>query len=144
ICLKFVRRYLQEAHKFWEERNRAPELIAVNAFLAGWLMVVTEYLQGFENWRSPPESLWRELARLLNEFQQHGFVHGDIREANILIGREEGSGELVFKLIDFDWAGKVGMAYYPSRLHPAISRAKDVLPCGLIQSTHDSYMVEQL
>ncbi|PFH48176.1 hypothetical protein AMATHDRAFT_42456 [Amanita thiersii Skay4041] len=144
ICVKFVRRYSQEAHRFWEERGRAPELIVVNMLPAGWLMVIMEYLQGFEHWSSPPKSLWLELVTLMNEFQQHGFVHGDIRKANILIGRAEGSGELVFKLVDFDWAGKVGMAHYPSRLHPAIMRAKGVLPCGVIQFAHDDYMVERL
>ncbi|PFH48180.1 hypothetical protein AMATHDRAFT_130597, partial [Amanita thiersii Skay4041] len=144
ICVKFVRRYSQEAHKFWEERGRAPKLITVDTLPAGWLMVVTEYLQGFEHWRSPPKSVWLELVALIDDFQRHGFVHGDIREANILIGPEQESDELVFKLIDFDWAGKVGMAHYPPRLHPATPRASDVLPCGVIQFAHDSYMVNQL
>ncbi|PFH47701.1 hypothetical protein AMATHDRAFT_151491 [Amanita thiersii Skay4041] len=142
LCVKFVRRYSQEAHKFWEERGRAPELITVNMLPAGWLMVVMEYLQGFEHWKSPPKSVWLELVGLMDEFQRHGFVHGDIRGANILIGRE--NGELVFKLIDFDWAGKMGMTHYPSRLHPAIVRAQDVLPCGVIQFADDNYMVNQL
>ncbi|PFH47035.1 hypothetical protein AMATHDRAFT_50596 [Amanita thiersii Skay4041] len=77
-------------------------------------------------------------------FQEDGFVHGDIRGANLLVGREEGNGELVFKMIDFDWAGKVGCTHYPSRLHSGIARASDVVACGPIEFEHDNFMVNQL
>ncbi|PFH44921.1 hypothetical protein AMATHDRAFT_130000, partial [Amanita thiersii Skay4041] len=142
--VKFVRRYCEEAHKFWEERKRAPELIAVNELPAGWLMVVMEYLQGYKIWKFLPKRLWDELVMVLKEFQEDGFVHGDIRGANLLVGREEGNGELVFKMIDFDWAGKVGCTHYPSRLHSGIARASDVVACGPIEFEHDNFMVNQL
>ncbi|PFH49602.1 hypothetical protein AMATHDRAFT_4757 [Amanita thiersii Skay4041] len=144
ICVKFTRRYSQEAHRFWAERKRAPDLIAVNSLPAGWIMVVMEYLEDYDYWKAPPKYVWDGLVGLVAEFQEHGFVHGDIRGANILIGQEEGSNELVFKLIDFDWAGKVGTTHYPSRLHPAIARASDVVACGAIEFDHDNYMVNRL
>ena len=40
-------------------------------------------------------------------FHQEGFVHGDLRPANIIY-----KGDQVF-LIGFDWAGKAGEASYP-------------------------------
>ncbi|PFH49605.1 hypothetical protein AMATHDRAFT_147320, partial [Amanita thiersii Skay4041] len=144
VCVKFTRRYSQEAHTFWADRKRAPELIAVNSLPAGWVMVVMEYLEGYDYWKVLPKHIEDDLVRLVAEFQRHGFVHGEFRGANILIGREEGSGKLVFKLIDFDWAGKAGTTYYPSRLHPAIARANNVVSCGPIQFEHDNYMVKRL
>ena len=39
------------------------------------------------------------------------FVHGDIRDSNLLVRMED--GKLEIKLIDFDWGGKEGELRYP-------------------------------
>jgi len=47
------------------------------------------------------------------------FVHGDLREPNMLC-----DGEKVM-LVDFDWGGKVGEAYYPTaRLSPELTNGR--------------------
>jgi hypothetical protein len=43
-----------------------------------------------------------DLEKLMQSFHEYGFVHGDLREPNILC-----DGETAM-LIDFDWGGKVG------------------------------------
>ena len=51
------------------------------------------------------------IVRTLHE---GGFVHGDIRDANLLIDRASlASDDVTIHLIDFDWAGCVGEAKYP-------------------------------
>ena len=40
-------------------------------------------------------------------FHRDRFVHGDLREPNILCDEDQ------VMLIDFDWGGKVEEAYYP-------------------------------
>ena len=50
---------------------------------------------------------WKKLLwELVLIFHQEGFVHGDLRAANISC-----KGDQVF-LIGFDWAGKAGEASY--------------------------------
>lgn len=48
--------------------------------------------------------------------QAKGFVHGDLRESNLKVNIN--TGKLV--LLDFDWAGKVGIDVYPPFMNPII------------------------
>lgn len=50
------------------------------------------------------------LEQILHTLESNGMVHGDFRMNNVMIkaGEEEKA-----VLIDFDWAGKVGIARYP-------------------------------
>jgi hypothetical protein len=50
-----------------------------------------------------------EIKQLVGGFHRLGWVHGDLRDANIRC-REDG-----FWLIDLDWGGKEGEAKYPTR-----------------------------
>lgn len=51
---------------------------------------------------------WTEdLRDLMQSFHDAGFVHGDLREPNILCDGEK------LKLINYDWGGVVGEAHYP-------------------------------
>ncbi|PFH47699.1 hypothetical protein AMATHDRAFT_197681 [Amanita thiersii Skay4041] len=130
ISVKFVREYSDETHKFWEERKRAPKLIAIDrTSLLGWLIVITEYPQGFEYWtKPPPEDVLNDLKALIKEFEAHGFVPGDICADNLLIGKERGSNKLVFNLMDFDWSGKVGSKHHISCGEKSFIRAKKAGP----------------
>ena len=56
----------------------------------------------FGRWKS-------DLQELVAEFHNMGFVHGDLRDTNILSGND-GS----VKLVDFDWGGRGGAVSYPT------------------------------
>ena len=54
------------------------------------------------------------LVEARHRFHSQGFVHGDLRDANILI---ENDG--IMKLVDFDWGGEVDQVSYPT---PTLNR----------------------
>lgn len=61
----------------------------------------------------------------MRKAHQDGFVHGDLRSPNIMITT---AGP---QLIDFDWAGKLGNAYYPVDINREIKwpKGKKVVFC---------------
>ena len=50
----------------------------------------------------------------MQKAHQDGFVHGDLRPPNIIITN---NGP---QIIDFDWAGKIGIACYPVDINPEV------------------------
>ncbi|EPQ53377.1 hypothetical protein GLOTRDRAFT_17241, partial [Gloeophyllum trabeum ATCC 11539] len=42
-----------------------------------------------------------------------GYVHGDVRDVNVLVCGADGSGEKDVLLVDWDWAGRGAEARYP-------------------------------
>jgi len=52
--------------------------------------------------------MYKAVKEALALFHKDGYVHGDLRETNIMVKRDrvdsEGLGDII--LIDFDWAGK--------------------------------------
>ena len=55
---------------------------------------------------------WKEdLEDVVAKFHAAGFVHGDLRDANIIVG-EDGR----VRLIDFDWGGKDEQVKYPAHI----------------------------
>lgn len=63
------------------------------------------------------QSRWvTDLQELVAKFHDQGFVHGDLRDANILSG-DDGC----VKLVDFDWGGRDGEVSYPTpNLNPEL------------------------
>jgi len=49
-----------------------------------------------------------ELGDLMDAFHKRDFVHGDLRDANIICKNDS------VMLIDFDWGGKEGEVSYPT------------------------------
>ncbi|KAF8989086.1 hypothetical protein BDQ17DRAFT_1434673 [Cyathus striatus] len=121
IIVKFARQYCPELHSICAEAGHAPELLAYEYLPGGWFGVAMEELGAvpislhkhiadhFSNWE-------RDLNKLVAEFHSKGYVHGDLRDANIISG-EDGC----VKLVDFDWAGRDGLVSYPIvRLNPEL------------------------
>src|SRR5258706_13244737 len=66
-----------------------------------------------------------------------GYVHGDVRDANILVDKE---GQA--QLIDFDWSEQAGTARQPSLVNPQAKRVAGGEPGHLIKTQHDTDMLE--
>jgi tRNA A-37 threonylcarbamoyl transferase component Bud32 len=83
-----------------------------------------------------------ELAR----FHDAGYVHGDIRDTNILVDinslASDYAENVKVHLIDFDWAGKAGEVKYPIGVNiKSVKRPDGVGDGALITKDHDKAMV---
>ena len=113
IMVKFTRRYSIELHAFCAARGNAPSILGFKQIPGGWFAIAMDcILQSTYPSESPKlQSLFasweEELQKLVQSFHDAGFVHGDLREPNILCDEDK------LKLIDYDWGGVVGEARYP-------------------------------
>src|SRR6185503_14882467 len=57
-------------------------------------------------------SLIAKIKEVIRHLHNSEYVHGDLREGNILVRQLSGYGNFDIKLIDFEWSGKVGSACY--------------------------------
>ncbi|KAF9003645.1 hypothetical protein BDQ17DRAFT_1409037 [Cyathus striatus] len=106
--------------------SHAPKLLAYQRVPGGWYGIAMEYLvdavpifmhehiaEHVKAWKS-------DLKKLVAEFHNQGFVHGDLRDANIISGHD---GRV--QLVDFDWGGKDGEVSYPVfRLNPELTEGR--------------------
>lgn len=120
-----------------------------------------------------PRPVYDDVQRALKLLHDAGMVHGDIRHPNIVVAdvvpaargnieaedqaegegyvEVEGQGEgevddmcARTRIIDFDWAGKLGEVRYPPGLSGMITWAEGVNDCELIKPEHDIFMLGKL
>ena len=112
ILIKFARQYSPELHDICAKAGHAPALLAYQCLPGGWHGIAMDFeadavpithhshiSEHLERWET-------DLNNLVLHFHDQGFVHGDLRDANILSG-DDG----IVKLVDFDWGGKEGVLY---------------------------------
>jgi len=121
IFVKFTRCYREDAHRAAYARGFTPKLQAVKRFQDGWIMVVMDNVshQYCKIERRPLEkNVYKAVQQALVELHGEEFVHGDLREANIMVKRDgvdsEGLHNII--LVDFDWAGKESSVRYSSSI----------------------------
>ena len=115
-------------------------------------MVVMEYLTDYKIIADPPctrnavENLRETLEKVVEEMHSMGYVHGDLREGNVLYKEEKGNegSSMKVKIIDFDWGGKADEVTYPPRLNPEINWHPDVIIDKPIKKEHDVYLIEAM
>lgn len=146
ICVKFVRSYSKEAHVWCASAGFAPKLKGYESVAGGWYMVVMEnitqdYCQLRES--KTPGDYQRGITHSLFTLHQAGYVHGDVRDINIMV-RRDGSSE--YKFVDFDWSGKIDEVVYPRNLFrgPDLWRPDGARDGLLIQAEHDVQMLEKI
>jgi serine/threonine protein kinase len=151
VVIKFVDRYGFQVHKFLAEHQYAPQLlyygpIDPNGPSYGSLrMVVMEHVEGRTLFKIQQGLLpishshpfiCPALNHILSLLHNHDFVHGDLRSPNIIITEEN-----KIKIIDFDWAGKAGVARYPPLLSSEITWPSGAEGDELITQDHDREMI---
>ncbi|KAH0834040.1 hypothetical protein J3R83DRAFT_11293 [Lanmaoa asiatica] len=148
ICIKFVRHYSRDAHRHCAQSGFAPTLRGYEQIPGGWFMVVMDELVGYkslDDWTDRlPKPAFEEIRNQLNRLHNGDFVHGDVRDVNIMV-REGTSMTLQFMIIDFDWAGKINVARYPPYVNrKGIDRPDDAIDGELILAAHDHWMLENI
>lgn len=143
FVVKFTQRYCPALHSLLADRGMAPALrycgkIDERTPYENWQMVVMDYFEGGQATEEQPTRKAVEEAVKIGHAA--GFVFGDVRRANALVGRADGE----VKLIDFDWAGEAGRVRYP----PDMSDNHDLwvvgmTPMVLIEKKHDLAMIEK-
>ncbi|KAJ7686532.1 hypothetical protein B0H17DRAFT_1332763 [Mycena rosella] len=145
LLVKFTRRYGVEAHLLCAQHRIAPRLFACEPIGGGWFAVVMEdvsrnYYQ--QNSVLEIRSLKEKLHEAVNILHHNGFVHGDLRPANILWKTDASGVTGDVLLVDFDWAGKEAETRYPGDLNPEITRHADALDGAPITKEHDYFMLD--
>jgi serine/threonine protein kinase len=119
VIIKFAQQYSIELHDFCAKLGHAPQIFGFERLPGGWYAIAMEYIEsGLPITHSPAahRGRWtKELEDVVAKFHSEGLVHGDLRDANILC-----KGDLM-TIIDFDWGGKDGEAFYPiANLNPEL------------------------
>lgn len=149
LIIKFTQKYSKEAHAHCASHGIAPELYAVEKLGGGWMMVVMEEMDEdtythIHEFDATERAMIEEAVSILH---QGNFVHGDIRDVNMMVRRnwDPACGSRNIKLLDFDWAGMEGTVRYPANVnHEDIRRPQDARDGLLITKEHDNTMVKFL
>ncbi|KAF7321360.1 hypothetical protein MKEN_00656200 [Mycena kentingensis (nom. inval.)] len=141
FIVKFLRGRYGEAHHKAMERF-APRLHDVVQLMDGWKMVVMDHVDGLS--ASDPDFIptsdhLDQLDQLGDALAAKGIVHGDLRDANIMVSDES------LRLVDWDWSGQAEVDRYPIvELSPEASRSPDAIGGCIMRVDHDKQRLEAL
>ncbi|KAI0301172.1 hypothetical protein B0F90DRAFT_1719931 [Multifurca ochricompacta] len=118
VVVKFTQRYCLALHLFCAEEGHAPRVRGYGVLHGRWHVIVMDRIEhdAFDRQKLASEYLlkWsKDLKDLVNKFHAAGFVHGDLRDANLIVPKNNPKDIM---LVDFDWGGdlKTGEVYYPT------------------------------
>ena len=146
ICIKFACHYSKDVHEFCASKGFAPILKGFEKLSSGWWMVVMQMI-GEDYCRlsdfPPPYSHHEDITQKLVSLHQENYVHGDVRDTNIMVKKNGGMG---FRLVDFDWSGRIGEVRYPMNVYRGsrLWRPLEAEDGQLIKADHDSEMLNTL
>jgi serine/threonine protein kinase len=146
ILIEFVRHYSVDLHAFCAKSGHAPQVLAYEKLPGGWHAVAMEYiLNSVLITDSPLLTTYRdkwteEMKTLVQSFHDNGFVHGDLHNPNIIC---DDRGNLF--LIDFDWGGKEGEAFYPTaKLNEELLEGRTSVDLKITRSDDDRVLHKTL
>jgi hypothetical protein len=149
IVVKFTRTYSMEAHQICSSyESSAPQIYSFGPLKGGWFVVIMESLEGFSSYNNPDLYYLNDrLKAIVENLHSQDFVHGDLRECNILVGPNDDTNSSSLPprricLIDFDWSGKEDTSRYPAFMNHSdvewAEGASDFLP---LKKAHDLHFL---
>jgi len=124
VIVKFANSYCIEAHRIcYDCMEGAPKLYFHGQLNGGWTVVVMEYLGDMKSSFALTSAQYSVLEKIITTLHSEGYVHGDFRRCNILVGSVDNqviassssaaaAADRVC-VIDFDWSGREGDVTYP-------------------------------
>ncbi|EJF56104.1 hypothetical protein DICSQDRAFT_175214 [Dichomitus squalens LYAD-421 SS1] len=155
LVVKFSRQYSEAAHRAAHALGLAPALHAVNKVYDWYMIVMEDMPTGYTTmWDLKRESSSAAMSlegaqdtikTKLAELHRGGFVHGDVRDLNVLV-RDKSTATIGpdVLLVDWDWAGVKAEARYPCNVNQEIARPKGATSGDSITEEHDMWMAGRL
>jgi hypothetical protein len=147
IFVKFGNgRYGVEAHQAAATCGLSPALLSYQELDGGmWMVVMKPMRPEFkpcDELEFIPEACAQVIWKTVKEFHSLGFVHGDLRDTNVFVCREEDTWTCL--LLDFDWSGKPKEVRYPLGVYSTqdVWRPKPHMDGEHITVWHDDSTVE--
>ncbi|KAI0289256.1 hypothetical protein BC826DRAFT_1107124 [Russula brevipes] len=151
--VKFTGRYSDAAHHYLASCSLAPRLRWCVQLTTNWYAIIMDQskykvLYSLELSAADKEKVSCKVKVAVETLHQGGFVHGDLRDTNILVDLESltsESGDVAIHILDFDTAGRTGEAKYPLLVNTStVRRPVDVKGGELITEKHDIEMLSYL
>ena len=149
--VKFTWQYSVPAHNYLASHGLAPRIRKCIGIPGEWTAVVMDeskyqVLYGLQLSMAEQHKVKCKVQSIVQTLHEGGFVHGDIRDTNILIDRASlASKDTKVHLIDFDWAGCAGEAKYPMEMNcQTVRRPAGVKGGEIITQQHDIEMISYL
>ncbi|RHZ77748.1 hypothetical protein Glove_173g76 [Diversispora epigaea] len=149
--VKAVRKhqYSLDTHQLLAEAEYAPKVLTTSLIPGNWRLVYMECLDEHSmlncitsNLNNQERNSLREkIENVIKYLHNLEYVHGDLREGNLLIRKLE-DNDFDVKLIDFEWSGKVGIARYSNFMnHIGIQWPNGAEDGKLVTKDHDLVML---
>ncbi|KAG6887588.1 hypothetical protein C0992_011645 [Termitomyces sp. T32_za158] len=146
--------YSYAAHEYLAKLKLAPRVRACVSISSDWTAIVMDKIdypsffhlkqEGMSDEKR--EKIRNKVQCIVRKLHEGGFVHGDVRDINVLVDPASLNCEdVVVFLIDFDWAGEIGKARYPVDVNrETVEQPGGVRRGELVLVEHDLEMVEYL
>ena len=144
-------KYGEAVHRAMAAKDHSPRLIDCLKVTDDTFLVVMEKFDSEMldvYWKSvlvcekesKRRTIEQQLRNILSFMRRQRYVHGGLREPNILVS---GKSEIKLKIVDFNWAGKAGEVEYPLDLNTN-AFITSVKPRQKILMEHDSEQVDYI
>ena len=146
VVVKFTPTYCVRAHEIAHSKNSAPQLwFCEKVESVGMFVVVMDFVEGhcLDNEIVLPGEVLEVLRDTISSLHYENLVYGDLRPPNVILS-DNGQGGKRAILLDFDWAGKEGVALYPVDINTEVAWHEDVKPGRPICREHDLFMLDHL
>lgn len=140
VIIKFAKRYGAEVHDYCWGAGFAPKLLFCELLPNGWVFVVMEQLPLCPLRQANGMIVRDQLLKIENALQDGSFVHGDLREHNVMW--DTSKNRVV--LIDFDWSGRDGVDTYPPFMNAEIAWPPGAVCGEPLQVAHDAYWIASI
>ena len=105
----------------------------------GWITLFDLFQKNPALVRKKADLIYAELVKVIRILSESKLVHGDLRSNNLMI---YGTFDTIMEpikvnVIDMEWAGRLGEAYYPEDRNPAVGYPGEAASCiGLGDDAH--------